>query len=247
VTGIDLTAVALILAFVTAEARHTRADMPIVSASTGAAVPAWIISTKVLLHFAVSTHPSGLAVTPIVVDELAAVGCAMPGAKVQQALVDIAFTTRPSKARRTATLETTNLVVAHTTVVTDPRIALVLVHLAQLAGCTRRTGAGKTVDQIIAYSAISAWIRLAVVNIVLTLRSHVARCTSAGKVSFLVIARRPVQTRIGGTSVGLVLTVGAPVSVSTVTGMRGAYVSTAATILAQTRNRRAAIVSCNLA
>ena len=193
------------------------------------------------------TQPARLAVAPVVVDQLAAVGGAVSGAWVQQALVDVALTAGAGVPGRTAALETADLVIAHAAVVTGAGVALVLVHLAKLAGRAGRTGAGEVVYQVVVDAAIAAGVWLAVIDVVLALVAHAAGRAGAREMSLLIVARRPVQTGIGRAGVGLVLAVGAPVGVGAVARLRRPDVAAPAAVLAQPGHGRAAVVGRDLA
>lgn len=129
---------------------------------------------EIHLDLTVTTHVTRLAIAVIVVDQLYAILGARRGARIRQALVDIAFASRSDETGRTFALESAHLVGTGAVVMTGTYQAVVGVDVAYDTKSTERAGTIEAVDLIVTDATVLAGIWLAVVDIelaVLTLEA----------------------------------------------------------------------------
>lgn len=98
------------IAILAGEAGRASAGVARLRAGAHAAIVTRRVLAEVDLKLAVAAHEAGLAVAPIVVDQLDAVQRSSGRARVRQTFVDVAFTAWPDKTRRTLALEPADLV-----------------------------------------------------------------------------------------------------------------------------------------
>ena len=144
-TGHVLAHLSLVLTVGAAETLSAAAYVSVLGAGADTAVAARAFSAEILAHFTIFSHPAWLAIAPVVIDQLAAVGCANAIAGAGETFVDVSLTARTRESWQTFAFETANPVDTDTAVVTGAFVTFVHVDLAELAPSAGRTRAGEPV------------------------------------------------------------------------------------------------------
>lgn len=196
------------------------AMMAIVLRRTESAVLARRRRAQVHFDLAMASHVTGFAAAVVVVDQLDAVKRARIGARIRQALVDVALAFRAHEAGRTPAVVAAHLVDARTIVVARVRLAVVRVDFAVVAERSGRARANAAVDQIVARATVSARIRFAVVDVELTVLALESFAANALIRADQILARAPILARCRFAFVDLLLAVRAHVALHTVAFVR---------------------------
>lgn len=197
------------------------ADAPVLARTALAKVP---------LGLAMPAHPSRFAHAVVVVDQLDALLAAQCVTGIGQALVHIAFTSGPDKARPALAIIPADFVNAGAAVVAGTLEALIDVDLTQESHGAMRTCAAKVVDEVVTYAAIAARVGFAVVNVVLAVFALVAFGALTLVRADEVFASSPVLARVRSALVHLLLAIASVVSIGTVTLVAVPHVPAVATI-----------------
>lgn len=171
------------------------------SVSADSSILTRILLAEIPLDLTVPSHPSRLAVTFVVINQLHAVASSFAVTRVGQAFIDVSFASLSGKSRNALAFVSSYFVETMTPMMTSSFVAFIEILLAQLSDSSRRAGAGEIVDKIIAGSSISARIRSTIVDIVFALSSLESWRTGTAEVSLQIVACCAVVAGIAGASV----------------------------------------------
>lgn len=190
----------------------------------------------------------GLAThTHVVVGELYAIQASLSATRVGETLIDVTFTSLPSKARQAVTAVATNPIHALSTIKAVRTSGTVIdVLFAEQAPSARWTGALEVIHKINAGASILARLVLAFIHFIFTVNSLVPGDTLASVSTDEVDAGGSVLAGVGHTLIQLLFTVAPRITHGTLAAVSVADRSADARVLAQEINRYPFVGGCQL-